>query len=132
MNLEELPDGTQSDRLPRSDLYIPGGRTRRPTGLAPSPSPDLRLCDRRDLRQSLHSRTACVRCADPPNRLVAADVFLRQEPDDGEEEEEDEDEDEDEDVGDGKEDDGDDDKDDDGYSEGAPRSDRNGCHRRDV
>ena len=99
-------------------------------GLAPSPSPDLRLCDRRDLRQSLHSRTACVRCADPPNGLVAADVFLRQEPDDGEEEEEEEEEEED--VGDGKEDDGDDDKDDDGYSEGAPRSDRNGCHRRDV
>jgi len=47
--------------------------------------------------------------SDPPDRLVAADVLLRQEPD----EEEDEDE------GDGKEDDDDDDddKDDDGYSE---------------
>ena len=72
--------------------------------------------------------------SDPPNRLLAADVFLRQEPDDEdeEEEEEEEEEDEDEDVGNGKEDDGDDDKDDDGYSEGAPRSNGNGCRRRDV
>ena len=46
--------------------------------------------------------------SDPADRSVAADVLLRQEPD--EEEEEDEDD------GDGKEDD-DDDKDDDGYSE---------------
>jgi hypothetical protein len=50
-------------------------------------------------------------CADsePPDRSVAADVLLRQEPDEEEDEEEDE--------GDGKEDDNDDDKDDDGYSE---------------
>jgi hypothetical protein len=47
--------------------------------------------------------------SDPPDRSVAADVFLRQEPDEEEEEEEDD--------GDGKEDDDDDDKDDDGYSE---------------
>ena len=47
--------------------------------------------------------------SDPSDRSVAADVRLRQEPDEEEDEEEDE--------GDGKEDDGDDDKDDDGYSE---------------
>ncbi len=47
--------------------------------------------------------------ADPSDRSVAADVLLRQEPDEEEDEEEDE--------GDGKEDDDDDDKDDDGYSE---------------
>ena len=46
--------------------------------------------------------------SDPPDRSVAADVLLRQEPD--------EEEDEDEDEGDGKEDDDDDDTDD-GYSE---------------
>ena len=45
----------------------------------------------------------------PCDRSVAADVLLRQEPDEEEDEEEDE--------GDGKEDDDDDDKDDDGYSE---------------
>ena len=44
--------------------------------------------------------------SDPSHRSVAADVLLRQEPDEDEEEDE----------GDGKEDD-DDDKDDDGYSE---------------
>ena len=50
--------------------------------------------------------------SDPSDRSVAADVLLRQEPDEEEDEEEDE--------GDGKEDDDDDDgddKDDDGYSE---------------
>jgi hypothetical protein len=47
--------------------------------------------------------------SDPSDRSVAADVLLRQEPDEQEDEEEDE--------GDGKEDDDDDDKDDDGYSE---------------
>jgi hypothetical protein len=47
--------------------------------------------------------------SDPSDRSVAADVLLRQEPDEEEEEEEDE--------GDGKEDDDDDDTDDDGYSE---------------
>ncbi len=47
--------------------------------------------------------------ADPSDRSVAADVLLRQEPDEEEDEEEDE--------GDGKEDDDDDDQDDDGYSE---------------
>lgn len=47
--------------------------------------------------------------SDPSDRLVAADVLLRQEPDEEEDEEEDE--------GDGKEDGDDDDKDDDGYSE---------------
>ena len=46
--------------------------------------------------------------SDPSDRSVAADVLLRQEPDEEEDEEEDE--------GDGKEDDDDDDKDDDGYS----------------
>ena len=46
--------------------------------------------------------------SEPSDRSVAADVLLRQEPDEEEDEEEDE--------GDGKEDD-DDDKDDDGYSE---------------
>ncbi len=46
---------------------------------------------------------------DSADRSVAADVLLRQEPDEDEDEEEDE--------GDGKEDDNDDDKDDDGYSE---------------
>jgi hypothetical protein len=45
----------------------------------------------------------------PSDRSVAADVLLRQEPDEEEDEEEDE--------GDGKEDDDDDDNDDDGYSE---------------
>jgi hypothetical protein len=50
--------------------------------------------------------------SDPSDRSVAADVLLRQEPDE-EEEEEDEEEDE----GDGKEDDDDDDDGDDGYSE---------------
>lgn len=46
--------------------------------------------------------------SDPSDRSVAADVLLRQEPDEDEEEDE----------GDGKEeDDDDDDKDDDGYSE---------------
>ena len=48
--------------------------------------------------------------SDPSDRSVAADVLLRQEPDEEEDEEEDE--------GDGKEDDDDDDDDkDDGYSE---------------
>jgi hypothetical protein len=47
--------------------------------------------------------------SDPSDRLVAADVLLRQEPDEEEDEEDDE--------GDGKEDDDDDDKDGDGYSE---------------
>ena len=47
--------------------------------------------------------------SDSSDRLVAADVFLRQEPDEEEDEEEDE--------GDGKEDDDDDDTTDDGYSE---------------
>jgi len=47
--------------------------------------------------------------SDPSDRLVAADVLLRQEPDEEEDEEEDE--------GDGKEDDEDADEDDDGYSE---------------
>ena len=47
--------------------------------------------------------------SDPSERLVAADVLLRQEPDEEEDEEEGE--------GDGKEDDDDDDQDDDGYSE---------------
>ena len=47
--------------------------------------------------------------SDPSDRSIAADVLLRQEPDEEEDEEEDE--------GDGKEDDDDDDKDDDGYSE---------------
>jgi hypothetical protein len=46
--------------------------------------------------------------SDPSDRSVAADVVLRQEPDE---------EDEEEDEGDGKEDNDDDDKDDDGYSE---------------
>jgi len=46
--------------------------------------------------------------ADPPDRSVAADVLLRQEPDEEEDEEEDE--------GDGKEDEDDDEKHD-GYSE---------------
>jgi hypothetical protein len=46
---------------------------------------------------------------DPSDRSVAADILLRQEPDEEEDEEEDE--------GDGKEDDDDNDKDDDGYSE---------------
>ncbi len=46
--------------------------------------------------------------SDPSDRSVAADVLLRQEPDEEEDEEEDE--------GDGKEDDDDDDEDDDGYS----------------
>ena len=45
--------------------------------------------------------------SDPSDRSVAADVLLRQGPDEDEEEDE----------GDGKEDDDDDDKDDDGYSE---------------
>jgi hypothetical protein len=51
--------------------------------------------------------------SDPSDVLVAADVLLRQEPDEEEDEEEDEGD------GDGKEreDDDDDDKDDDGYSE---------------
>ena len=44
---------------------------------------------------------------DPPDRWVAANVLVRQEPDEEEEENE----------GDGNEDDDDDDKDDDGYSE---------------
>jgi hypothetical protein len=48
--------------------------------------------------------------SDPSDRSVAADVLLRQEPDEEEDEEEEEDE------GDGKEDDEDDDTDD-GYSE---------------
>ena len=47
--------------------------------------------------------------SDPSDRSIAADVLLRQEPDEEEDEEEDE--------GDGKEDDDDDGKDDDGYSE---------------
>ena len=47
--------------------------------------------------------------SDPSDRSVAADVLLRQEPDEEEDEEEDQ--------GDGKKDVGDDDKDDDGYSE---------------
>ncbi len=47
--------------------------------------------------------------SDPSDRSAAADVLLRQEPDEEEDEEEDE--------GDGKEDDDNDDKDDDGYSE---------------
>jgi hypothetical protein len=47
--------------------------------------------------------------SDLSDRSVAADVLLRQEPDEEEDEEEDE--------GDGKEDDDGDDKDDDGYSE---------------
>jgi hypothetical protein len=47
--------------------------------------------------------------ADPSDRSVAADVLLRQAPDEEEDEEEDE--------GDGKEDDDDDDPDNDGYSE---------------
>jgi hypothetical protein len=47
--------------------------------------------------------------SDASDRSVAADILLRQEPD--------EEEDEDEEEGDGKEDDDDDDKDDDGYSE---------------
>ena len=47
--------------------------------------------------------------SDPSDRLVAADVLLRQEPAEEEDEEEDE--------GNGKEDYDDDDKDDDGYSE---------------
>ena len=47
--------------------------------------------------------------SDPSGRLVAADVLLRQKPEEEEGEEEDE--------GDGKECDDDDDKDDDGYSE---------------
>ena len=46
--------------------------------------------------------------SDPRDRSAAADVVLRQEPDE---------EDEEEDEGDGKEDNDDDDKDDDGYSE---------------
>ena len=54
--------------------------------------------------------------SDPSHRSMAADVFLRQEPN-KEDEEEDEDEDEDEDEGEGKEDDADDNEDDDGYSE---------------
>ena len=49
--------------------------------------------------------------SDPSGRSVAADVLLRQEPD------EEEDDDEEEGEGDGKEDDDDHDKDDDGYSE---------------
>ena len=49
--------------------------------------------------------------SDPSDRSVAADVLLRQEPDEEEDEEEEEDE------GDGKENDDDDDEDDDGYSE---------------
>ena len=48
--------------------------------------------------------------SDPSDRSVAADVVLRQEPDEDDEEEE-------EDEGDGTEDDDDDDKDGDGYSE---------------
>jgi hypothetical protein len=51
--------------------------------------------------------------SDPPDGLVAADVLLRQEPDEEEDEEEDEDE------GDDKEDADDDDTADDGYSEWA-------------
>jgi hypothetical protein len=47
--------------------------------------------------------------SDTSDRSVAADVLLRQEPDEEEDEEEDE--------GDGKEDDDGDDEDDDGYSE---------------
>jgi hypothetical protein len=47
--------------------------------------------------------------SDPFDRPAAADVLLRQEPDEEDDEEEDED--------DGKEDDNDDDKNDDGYSE---------------
>jgi hypothetical protein len=47
--------------------------------------------------------------SDPPDRSVAADVLLRQEPDEEEDEEEDE--------GDGKEDGDDNDGTDDGYSE---------------
>ena len=47
--------------------------------------------------------------SDTSDRSVAADVLLRQEPDEEEDEEEDE--------GDGKEDDDDDDEGDDGYSE---------------
>jgi hypothetical protein len=47
--------------------------------------------------------------SDPPDRSIAADVLLRQEPDEDEEEEEDE--------GDGKEKEDDDDDDEDGYSE---------------
>ncbi len=47
--------------------------------------------------------------ADPSDRSVAADVFLRQEPNEEEDEGEDE--------GDGKEDNDDDDQDEDGYSE---------------
>jgi hypothetical protein len=47
--------------------------------------------------------------SDPCHRSVAADVLLRQEPDEEEDEKEDE--------GDGKEDNDDDDNDDDGYSE---------------
>lgn len=55
---------------------------------------------------SIHSE--CLD-SDPFDRSVAADVFLRQEPDEEEDEEEDE--------GDGKEEDDDDDEGDDGYSE---------------
>jgi hypothetical protein len=47
--------------------------------------------------------------SDPSDPVIAADVLLRQEPDEEEDEEEDE--------GDGKEDDDDDDETDDGYSE---------------
>jgi hypothetical protein len=47
--------------------------------------------------------------SDPSDRSVAADIVLRQEPDEEEDEAEDE--------GDGKEDNDDDDKDEDGYSE---------------
>ena len=54
--------------------------------------------------------------SDPPDGLVAADVLLRQEPDEEEDEEED---DEEEDEDDGKEDADDDDTADDGYSEWA-------------
>ncbi|HLA62338.1 MAG TPA: hypothetical protein VK626_08835 [Nitrospiraceae bacterium] len=49
--------------------------------------------------------------SDPYDRWVAADVLVRQEPDEEEDEEEEEDQ------GDGKDDDDDDDKNDDGYSE---------------
>jgi hypothetical protein len=50
--------------------------------------------------------------SDPSDRWVAADVLLRQEPDEEEDEESEDDSD-----GDGQVDDGDDDKNDDGYSE---------------
>ena len=55
--------------------------------------------------------------SDPPDRSVAAEILVREEPADEEEEEEEEEEDEEEDDGKEKEDDDDDDTTDDGYSE---------------